>query len=175
MLIAAQPFCVAQADPEGDSQRLAACIAAHFTPADSTAMAEMTALLMVDSQATNDDVQATFDSKRPEIFAAIGKVLARYAEQDCATEVRAAAASLPAGGSFKVIFQNMGQLAGRALGPAMTRISMSIGLELLKSMDTKVALDIFGPAMVPGQQSTALPQAPPGSAAPSVPAAAGSH
>jgi hypothetical protein len=165
LLIAVQFLCVAHADPEGDSQRLAACVAAHFSPADSTAMAQMTALLMVDSLGTGDDVQTTFDSKRPAIFAATGAILTRYAEVDCASEVRAAAASLPAGGAFKVIFQTLAQLAGKALAPGMARISLSIGLELLKSMDTKVALDIFGPMMTTDPRGAPLPQQAPANGA----------
>jgi len=166
LLIAAQCVVAAHADPEGDRQRLAGCVSAHFTPTDSLTMGQMTAILIVDSQVTADDVQATFDTKKPAIFAAIAGIVTRLAEQDCVAEVHAAAVSLPSGEAFKVMFQTLGELTQRTMVPAMNRISVSVGVELLKSLDTKVTVDIFGQAMEPARQSQAMPHGSPATGTP---------
>jgi hypothetical protein len=106
----------------------------------------LTVLIVIDAQPNAEDLQAAFASKRDAVVANTAGLMARLIEQDCKPEFQAVSSSGNAGVGFALLFQQLMELGVRSLqGPAGIRAGALLSVDLLKHLDSNVALDLFGP------------------------------
>jgi hypothetical protein len=132
------------ADEASDLKVLETCVEKHFTGDDGGTIGHLVVMLLVDVQPSLEDLQAVFAGKRDAIIGDTARLMTRLIEQDCKPEFHAVTSS-NTGTGFPALFQQLAGLEMRSLqGPASNRVGALLALDLLKQLDSSVALDLFG-------------------------------
>jgi hypothetical protein len=151
-----------------DRTALPACVEQHFTAADAGTMAHLTAMIILESQSDVNDFHAALADKRDAVISDTAKLITRITEQDCKAQVQAVTAVAPPGAVFKFLLQQLSALGMRSLqGPDAQRAGAVLGLDLVKKLDSNVAVDLFGANKQPTAPTSVVPKttnAPPATA-----------
>ena len=131
------------ADAASDRKALEACAESHFSSTDGQTVTRLLILVLIDIVPDQQDLQAAFQSKRDGVLEGTARLITRL-DQDCHREIQAVNSSQP-GAAFGLLFQHMIALTVRPFAAQPSnRAATLLGLELLKKLDSKVALDVFG-------------------------------
>jgi hypothetical protein len=132
-------------DPPDRTTTLATCVEQHFTPADAGIMTDLTVLILLNVGTDANDFRAALADKRDPVIADAARLITRLTEQDCKPQAVAVNAASPSGFLFKSLFQQLLVLGMRSLqGEDAKRASVVLALDLVKKLDSNVAVDLFG-------------------------------
>jgi len=145
VIAASLPAKAVLADDAPDRTTMAACVEQHFTPADAGTMTRLTVMILLDAQTDAKEFRAALADKRDAAIADAARLITRLAEQDCKPQVQAVNAVAPSGFLFKSLFQQLMVLGARSLqGEDAKRAGAVLALDLVKKLDSSVAVDLFG-------------------------------
>lgn len=164
-LLAAVVLCyavpgAAQAGAVEDRAQLKSCADKHMTPEDTQTARRMFFFMITDAFATGDGgAQAVTSADKKESAAAdIAALITRIAEKDCVSEMKTFLAGKPPQGAFAPIFESITVRATSSFEPAMTKVGIAWGLDIIKKLDPVTVVDI---GVGQGGASHALDSAPP--------------
>jgi hypothetical protein len=146
------------ADDSADRAAMFGCVGQHFTAADAGTMTSLSILVILDAQ-SNSDLRASLTDKRESIIADAAKLMTRLVEQDCTPQISAVVSSSPPGVVMGALIQELTVLSQRSLqGEDAKRAGVVLALDLVKKLDSKVALDLFGTRATPPASTATIPK-----------------
>jgi hypothetical protein len=141
-----------------DRTTLAPCVEQHFTPADAGTMTHLTVMILLNVGTDANDFRDALADKRDLVIADAARLITRLTEQDCKPQVDAVNAASPPGFLFKSLFQQLMVLGMRSLQREdAKRASVVFALDLVKKLDSNVAVDLMGRQATAGSTTPAVP------------------
>jgi hypothetical protein len=145
LVLVSLPALSAFGDEASDRNALANCVATHFTADDAGAMTRLTVIILTDADRNEEELISALASKRDSIIGSTAILVTRLVEKDCKSEF-AAVNSSKAGAGFAALFPQMVALGmGSLKEPGLNRASAAVAIELVKKLDSNVAIELFGP------------------------------
>ncbi len=125
---------------------LANCVGRHLKPEDNGTVVGMLILVLADAEPPESGFHELLEPKRDDIMSNVAKLVTRLSEQDCRQELMAISPNT-AGERFVLLFGQIMARSGSSLQMAGERVGQVFAIDLLKKLDSKVAVDLLGSAV----------------------------